>query len=108
MQAGAGGSVTTVSEQNFSNVATNQRWVILTADQVRSMEEGKVALSKDKLRRYVAGAKEMMEVPHSDVGENASADFASLTSRMETAVENLISETELIVAIDEMYTWAWP
>lgn len=104
LQAGASGSVTTVSEQNFSNVATNQRWVILTADQVRSMEEGKVALSKDKLRRYVAGAKEMIDIAHSDVVENASADFASLTSRMETAVENLISETELIFAIDEMYT----
>ncbi len=104
LQAEADGEIKTASSQDFSNAAANQRWVILTADQLRLVDEGKVALNREKLRRYVAGAKEMMDVPHHDATDDASGSFTALTQKMEAAVDKLTTVEELDGAIREMYT----
>ena len=75
LQANGEGGTITVANQDFTNSATSQRWVFLTADQVRLADEGKIAVDKEKLRRYVAGAKEMSKVPHHDVSSDASASL---------------------------------
>ena len=99
LQAEADGEIKTASSQDFSNAAANQRWVILTADQLRLVDEGKVALNREKLRRYVAGAKEMMDVPHHDATDDASGSFTALTQKMEAAVDKLTTVEELDGAI---------
>ena len=103
LQANGEGGTITVANQDFTNSATSQRWVFLTADQVRLADEGKIAVDKEKLRRYVAGAKEMSKVPHHDVSSDASASFTSLVNKTEASIDHLTSAAEVVSSIDAMY-----
>ena len=104
LQAETDGNTKTASTQDFSNAATSQRWIILTADQIRLVDESKVTLNREKLRRYVIGAKEMVKIPHHDATDDATGIFTALTNRMESSVDNLATVQDLENAIWEMYT----
>ncbi|MFQ8801854.1 MAG: hypothetical protein ACLR8S_07215 [Paraprevotella clara] len=104
LQAETDGNTKTASTQDFSNAATSQRWIILTADQIRLVDESKVTLNREKLRRYVIGAKEMVKIPHHDATDDATGIFMALTNRMESSVDNLATVQDLENAICEMYT----
>ena len=104
LQAETDGNTKTASTQDFSNAATSQRWIILTADQIRLVDESKVTLNREKLRRYVIGAKEMVKIPHHDATDDATGIFTALTNRMESSVDNLATVQDLENAICEMYT----
>ena len=74
------------------------------ADQIRLVDESKVTLNREKLRRYVIGAKEMVKIPHHDATDDATGIFTALTNRMESSVDNLATVQDLENAICEMYT----
>ena len=98
--AAAASGATTSATFNISNDATSQRWVILTYKEAENLTGGMIGTAKDRLKRYIDGAKQMTSVEYSEstegAGEELRTQALSLDARLEsmTSVAEVNTETE--------------
>lgn len=99
LKAGENGELVTVSAQDFSNAATDQRWVILTADEIGIFEEGMKARQLDELAEIIAQIREMAATPHTEDVSGADLTLeASLDDVWERAQSAKANEVHTFIA----------
>ncbi|MBQ8157970.1 MAG: hypothetical protein IJ081_02985 [Prevotella sp.] len=86
---------------NISNDAESQRWLILTADQIKDIETIAVEKMKTDIASLLKQAKDLMNVPHKEDVEGADTDFETLLSNIEARAEQAASPTVLLAITEE-------
>ncbi len=89
---------------DISDAASAQRWFILTEDEMAQIASSTIDLNCEKLLSYVKEGKNMAKVEHSDLKENATADFESLLSLYETSAPSMTDADELANALENVKT----
>jgi len=71
---------------NLANTATNQRWLILTADEMEETEQGFMAQLKNEVNDLLAKVKPLANVPHYENIEGADEAFAKVIADAEQTI----------------------
>lgn len=103
LNAGTNGLTNTASF-NMSNDATKQRWLIMTADELRETEKASQQASLKQLDKAVGQLKTLMETPHTEdvegVDMNMNAFIASIEG-METETITIPEISRLIAEVND-------
>lgn len=103
LNAGTNGLTNTASF-NMSNDATKQRWLIMTADELRETEKASQQASLKQLDKAVGQLKTLMETPHTEdvegVNMNMNAFIASI-EEMETGTITIPEISRLIAEVND-------
>ena len=94
LQANANGN-TGSSTFNLANSATNQRWLILTAEELGQLENASMAQLKQQAIDALNQVKPLADVPHYENTAGADAAFAAAISDIEQRIQNGTSAAEL-------------
>ena len=86
---------------NLANSATNQRWLILDAQELKQVEESSISLIKNKLSTYIATVKSLIDVPHSEEMEGTDATFSNAISSIEQRMDQYATTMELVALSTE-------
>lgn len=103
LNAGTNGLTNTASF-NMSNDATKQRWLIMTADELRETEKASQQASLKQLDKAIGQLKTLMETPHTEdvegVDMNMNAFIASIEG-METGTITIPEISRLIAEVND-------
>lgn len=103
LNAGTNGLTNTASF-NMSNDATKQRWLIMTADELRETEKASQQASLKQLNKAIGQLKTLMETPHTEdvegVDMNMNAFIASIEG-METETITVPEISRLIAEVND-------
>lgn len=103
LNAGTNGLTNTASF-NMSNDATKQRWLIMTADELRETEKASQQASQKQLDKAIGQLKTLMETPHTEdvegVDMNMNAFIASIEG-METETITIPEISRLIAEVND-------
>lgn len=103
LNAGTNGLTNTASF-NMSNDATKQRWLIMTADELRETEKASQQASLKQLDKAIGQLKTLMETPHTEdvegVDMNMNAFIASIEG-METETITIPEISRLIAEVND-------
>ncbi len=80
---------------DLSNTATQQRWLILTAEEMQTFESGAVAQLKSETMSTLVPIKAFADVPHTCSPADADQAFADAISSIEERLEKATAVTEL-------------
>ena len=86
---------------DLANTATQQRWIILTADEIQSFETAAVEQLKAEITSMLIPIKALYEVPHTTEPASASQAFADAISSIEQRLNSATSTSELSTLADE-------
>ncbi len=89
---------------SLDNSATTQRWLVLTADEVKAFESSTWNLFLDDLNKMIANVKGMQEVPHHEDVDDADATLSSAISNIEAQRDAATSAAQLNTLTDETRT----
>ena len=76
--------LTSVTNFSNTNAATSQRWLILEANAMESIEKEGKSIYSHKLARLLNGMKEMSESPHIEINEGTTEHMTEVVSQAET------------------------
>jgi len=85
---------------NLSTSATTQRWLILTAEQTKDIEDAGISGYQTKLNNLIAFAKTLLETPYE---ENTAGSGEALTTTL-GSVETAAATASDIATIDQLTT----
>ncbi len=94
-------SNTTSQGFNIAKSATEQRWIILTADEVKAIENASLKVSKQELTDLLKELKALTAVPHYENEEGVDNTFNSQISAIEAAGNASTSVTEINDLIEQ-------
>lgn len=100
--ATAKGSTVSSVELDFANSSESQHWIILSAEQVKEIAKVKMALDTERLERYIAGSKVLLDTEHKELTVDADASFRTQVDEIELRKENAVTELELSSASSDM------
>ena len=100
LQANANGTVTAATF-NIANSSTTQRWLILTADEMRSLNTLLLADMMASVGGKVEQIKALMDVPHSEDVAGVDDALNSTIGSIEQRLPNATSTAELQQMMDE-------
>ena len=100
LNATANGSTVTAS-WNIAKSATTQRWLILTADEAQSFENGNLNLVRNDLAELLAHIKELLQTPHKEDVDNADATLSTTIASIESQASQAIQSSQIITLTDE-------
>mgnify|MGYP002624320893 CR=1 FL=1 len=86
LQANANGA-TGNAVFNIRNTAENQRWLILTEEEMRSFEGISIANMKAEAKSVLEQVKALASVPHTEKADNVDAEFGAVINRIELQIE---------------------
>ena len=90
LAANANGNTVAATLNQFDN-ATNQRWLILTAEEVKTTEDRNAKAKQDELKALIANLRKVVATPHvanEDVEEDADSRINSTLNEMELLLED--------------------
>ena len=90
MQANA--STAAKASLDFSNTATNQRWLFLTEDQMASYNNAVVGVEMDKLNELLANVQKVVETPHEAKAEED--EVSEIDGTVNGVVETIVAAKE--------------
>ncbi len=96
LQANANGN-TAQATFDIANSAEAQRWLILTAEEARTLEEKAIAARKAELEKY----RRLLAVPHLEDVRNADATLQSALADVEARLETAATSAEVAALNDE-------
>jgi hypothetical protein len=96
LQANANGA-TAQATFDIANSAEAQRWLILTAEEARTLEEKAIAARKAELEKY----RRLLAVPHLEDVRNADATLLSALADIEARLETAATSAEVAALNDE-------
>ncbi len=82
MQANANGAVGSATF-NISNKAENQRWLIITADEMNTLEQASIAYIQKNVTDLLAQIKPLAQVPHVEEATGTDQAFADALADIE-------------------------
>ena len=105
LQAESGGGIQTTTDFEYGNSNTNQRWIIMTADEVDKLDYVARRGNAERLQEIIDGAKAMLAVSHNTTVEgidqtlqDSIADCESfLTAPADSLYE--VKQAELLEAV---------
>jgi hypothetical protein len=93
---------------NIANDAENQRWLILTADEMKEFENVSIAFLKQQTNSLLEQVKQLADVPHTEKAadtDNAfNAALANISKQVEEAV-SITNVTQLNQQLEELALW---
>lgn len=102
LTANANGS-TTSQTFDLKNTATKQRWLILTADEILSFENGIIAQLKADITNLLEPVIALYNVPHTCTPANADQDFTDAISSIQQSLSTATSSLELTPLTNEVW-----
>lgn len=86
-----------IGVQNFDlrDTATKQRWLILTAEEMQSFEQGAVSQLKADITSMLDPIKALADVPHTCSTADVDQTFADAISSIENILQTATTPTEL-------------
>lgn len=105
LQANTNGAVGSATF-NLANSAKNQRWLILTAEEVTTFDNAAMASIKAEAEDIIAQYKAIYEVPHTTDPEEADQTFLSILTDAEQRLASASTAGELVSLSDEVRTAA--
>lgn len=101
----AASSNTAVAAQarNFSNAATNQRWVILTADDAQAIEKNTLSALAEDFGKMRQVAESMLATPHIDVTAGTTKVLTDTIAALQRKVDAAVKATEITSATTSMF-----
>lgn len=100
--ANANGS-TTSQTFDLKNTATKQRWLILTADEILSFENGIISQLKADITNTLEPIKALYDVPHTCTPAEADQAFTDAIGSIEQILSTATSPIELTPLTDEVW-----
>lgn len=94
LSAGING-LTTTAKYDMGNDATKQRWIIMTADELRQVEESSKQASLKELDDAIGQLKTLMETPHTE-------DVAGVDMAMEAFIAAIEGKETSTITISEI------
>lgn len=92
----------TVDVFDLGNSATDQRWVILAADEIETFEAAATSEQSAELDSIITWVKELAATPHTEDSEGIDAALEATLSDIETrAADSTLSISDLASLIDE-------
>lgn len=103
LTAAADGKVSNTA-YDLSTAATQQRWLILTAEDIADIEKSGIKGYEDSLDSLLSNAKKLLAIPHSEDAAGSDDTFTAEINRIEQADKSSIASidqltTELRTAI---------
>lgn len=86
---------------NLANSATNQRWLILNANELKEVDAASMTLIKEQLDASLTNIKSLVSVPHTEEIEGADNAINTFLSTIEQRKEQAANTVELIALKDE-------
>lgn len=83
---------------DLSNSATQQRWLILTADEIADISNSGIKGYQNTLDSLLANAKRLLATPHSEDTSGSDAAFSTEISRIEQADKSDIAAIDQLTA----------
>lgn len=84
-----------VQDFDLRNTATKQRWLILTAEEMQSFEQGAVSQLKADITSVLDPIKALADVPHTCSTADVDQTFADAISSIENILQTATTPTEL-------------
>ena len=84
-----------------SNSATQQRWLILSADEIQTFESTAIEQLKAVINSTLTPIKALYEIPHTTEPASASQAFADAISNIEQRLNSATSTSELSTLAEE-------
>jgi len=94
------------SSWDVANSATTLRWMILTADEAKAVEETAETSASEQLTERLAWLRALLETPHIEDVEGKDATFSAVLDGIEEEAKNNSSATNLENLIDSANTAA--
>lgn len=92
----------TVATFDLSDAATNQRWVILAADEIDNFENSIISERQSELDDMLDWVKALAQTPHTEDVEGTDATLESAITDIETqAAQSTLSSSQLSSLLDE-------
>ena len=101
LQAEANGS-TKAAVFNIANAATAQRWLILEAEELRTLSNNMLAEMKKQVNQKLEQVKALAEVPHAEDEAGTDNAFNNALSSIGQRLNNAGSTTDLQTLLDEL------
>ena len=103
----AGTSTATKASLDFSNAATNQRWLFLTQEQMTAYNTAVVSAELDKLNALIENIEKVMATPHTAKAEEddlagIDSELSNQVEDVKTAKEGYKTPTEVATAISDL------
>ena len=86
---------------DLSNTATQQRWLILSADDIQTFESSAMTQLKAEVSNVLMPIKALYDVPHTTEPASASQAFADAISSIEQRMNNAAGVSDLTPLADE-------
>ena len=83
----AGASAPTSQSLNFSNSATNQRWLFLTEDQLQTYNQEAVKVAMTKLEKLIADVRAVVATPH--IGRTETTDVDAVDEALTSILDEI-------------------
>ena len=93
---------TTTTGFNIAKSATQQRWLILTAEDATNFENGNINLLKEELERLIAQARKLEQEPHGELSEGADDTLENGLNQASEAGAATTSVSELNQLIEDV------
>lgn len=97
-------SATTAQTFDLSNGATKQRWLILTADEIKVFEDAIVTQMRAEINNTLVPIKALYDVPHTCSPAEADQAFADAISNFEQTISSTTSASMLAQLTEQI----WP
>ena len=100
LQANTNGNTTALT-LNRTNAATNQRWLILTEDELKQVDAASMELVKSELSASLSNIKPLLSVPHHEDVEGADQTFSTALTNIEQRMDQATNTVELVTLFNE-------
>ena len=93
---------------NIAKAATTQRWLILTAEEAETFDNGNLELSLQELEKVLAQIRRLAETPHTEVGGvPADETLSQAISTIETQAKSCTKGKEIDQLTEQARTAGW-
>jgi glycosyltransferase involved in cell wall biosynthesis len=86
---------------DISNSATQQRWLIMTAEEAKLFDAAALTQLRDEAKSVLVPVKALMNVPHTTTDPQADQAFSATIADLEARIEHATSPAELVTLGDE-------
>lgn len=101
VQANANGTVSALTF-SIASGATTQRWLIMTAGELKTMQQESLTGMKEEIQKALETLKTLVAVPHTEDEPGIDEATEALVQRVESTVQGASSSAELATLQDEI------
>lgn len=101
LQANSNGA-TASSNFNIANSAANQRWLIMTLEEMKEVDSKSIGSKKKEATTLLGHITALKEVAHQETTAGADTDFETALSTFEARINEATSPDQIVTIITEM------